>query len=284
VPAYPGRIGPARPPKPEARLMHPIVASLDRGGARPLIAFALQLRIRHLYGVRANVRYDAAERYWLFTWPDVIVPMLEPIPTSPWDFERAHADVFFQEYKPAAGDVIVDLGAGMGSELNLMCHLVGSAGHVYAVEADPRTFRCLRQRRDLNDLDNAVPIHAAITDQTAEVIISSEGHHLGHHLVEAGPGSRVPGTTVDDLVVQQGIDRIDLLKINIEGAERRAFEGMRESIRIVQNISVSCHDFIGRPTSEFIRAFLVDRGFRIKNRRADDHRDWARSWIYANRV
>jgi FkbM family methyltransferase len=243
----------------------------------------MRWRIRQLYGVSVSVHYDAAERLWRFTWPDVIVPMIEPIPTAPWDFERAHADVFFQEYKPSAGNVIVDLGAGIGSELSLMCRLVGSTGRVYAVEADPHTFRCLKQRRDLNDLDNATPIHAAITDRTGEVIISSEGHHLGHRLVAEGPGHRVKGVTFDELVFEHGVDRVDLLKINIEGAERRAFEGMCESIGRVRNIAVSCHDFIGYPTSEYVRSFLADRGFRISNRRADDDRDWARSWIYANR-
>jgi hypothetical protein len=33
---------------------------------------------------------------------------------------------------------------------------------------------------------------------------------------------------------------------------------------------------------EFVRAFLVDHGFKLSDRRADDARDWAQSWLYAN--
>jgi hypothetical protein len=69
--------------------MHPVVAALDRPGTRPLVALALRARIRRLYGVRAAIRYDRSEHLWLFRWPGVVVPMLEPIATSPWDFERA---------------------------------------------------------------------------------------------------------------------------------------------------------------------------------------------------
>ena len=44
-----------------------------------------------------------------------VVPTIDPILTSPWDFESSHYGVFFQQYTPAAGDVIVDVGAGIGS-------------------------------------------------------------------------------------------------------------------------------------------------------------------------
>ena len=244
----------------------------------------MEWRIRQLHGVRVHVRYESAEHLWIFRWPDVTVPMIEPLATSPSEFELEHADVFFQEYAPVAGDVIVDLGAGMGSELDLMCRMVGAAGRVYAVEADPLTFRCLELRRDLNGLANTVPIHAAVTSGLGEVLISSEGHHLGHRVISEGVGHRVPSVALDHLVAQYGIDRIDLLKVNIEGGEQEAFAGMPEAIDLVRNVAVSCHDFVGFPTREFVRAFLVDHGFRLSDRRPDDDRDWARSWLYANRV
>jgi FkbM family methyltransferase len=259
------------------------VARLDRPGARALLAFALRMRIRQLYGVSVPVRYDREHGQWLFRWPQVVVPTIDPIPTSPWDFETAHADVFFQQYTPVAGDVIVDLGAGLGSELDLMCRLVGPDGAVYAIEADPLTFACLQRRRELNGLANAIPVHAAVSDAVGEVVISGEGHHLEHHVVDGGPGARVPATTLDAFVASRGITRIDLLKVNIEGSEEAALRGARESIGLVRHVAVSCHDFVGRPTSAAVRALLSERGFAISERRAEDTREWARSWLYADR-
>lgn len=263
--------------------MHRFLAPLDRPGGRTLIAHAMEWRIRRVHGERVRVRYDDDDHLWLFQWPDAAVPMVEPIATSPQEFEQAHRDVFFQDYTPGPGDLIVDVGAGMGSELNLMCRSVGPAGRVYAIEADPLTFRCLQLRCELNRLDSVVAVHAAISDEVGEAIISSEGHHLGHRLVDGGPGSRVEALTLDELVRRHGIERIDYLKVNIEGAEERAFAGLRESFGLVRNIAVSCHDFVGCPTRDAVTARLSAEGFTLAGRRPDDAREWARSWLYASR-
>jgi len=260
-----------------------VVARLDRPGLRALLALALRLRIRQLYGVSVPVRYEPEYGQWLFRWPETVVPTIDPIPTSPWDFETSHADVFFQEYTPVEGDVIVDLGAGIGSELDLMCRAVGDEGAVYAIEADPVTFACLSRRAALNGLENAVPVHVAVSDAVGEVAISSEGHHLEHHVVDAGPGARVPATTLDAFVASRGVTHIDLLKVNIEGSEEAALRGAGESLELVRHIAVSCHDFMGRPTSAAVRALLSERGFTVRERRASDTREWARSWIYGDR-
>jgi FkbM family methyltransferase len=262
--------------------MDPVLALLDRPGGRGLIARAMELRLR-ARGHRVRVRYLPDKGYWLFRWPGVAAPMLEPIATPPEEFERVHGDVFFQQYTPEPGDVIVDLGAGMGNELDMMCRLVGPEGAVYAIEADPATFRCLDDRRTLNGLGNATTVNVAIAETSGEVFISDVGHHLGHWLVADGRGRRVPATTLDAFVAEHGIGRIDLIKVNIEGAEARAFAGMRESIGLVRNVAVSCHDFIGLPTEAFIREFLGAHGFAFSERRPEDRRDWARSWIYATR-
>jgi len=100
-------------------------------------------------------------------------------------------DIFPQEYTPSEADVVVDVGAGMGWELNLFSRQVGQSGRVFAIEADPDTFRWLERRRDLNGLSNVTVIHAAVADAPGEVLISSEGFHETHRLVAGGPGHLV---------------------------------------------------------------------------------------------
>jgi FkbM family methyltransferase len=260
-----------------------VIELLDRSPTRPLLALALRARIRQLHGVWVAVRYDRARRLWVLRWPEAIVPTLEPAPTSPREFELAHADVFFQEYTPRDGDVIVDFGAGMGSELGLLTRCVGPRGHVFAIEADPRTYDCLARRVELNRLVNVTPIHAAVGDRRTEVVISQAGHHLGHRVTEDGQGARVACLPFDDLAREYGIARVDLLKINIEGAEAAALAGMRQTLPLVRNVAVSCHDFTGQATEASVREMLQDNGFRIHARRTDDARPWARSWIYGTR-
>jgi FkbM family methyltransferase len=290
VPIMPTRV--ARSPVRAAvgRLVRRCLRRLDTPRGRPIVGHVLEQTIRVVHGEQVTVRY-APDGYWVLDWPTASVPMPEPWHSpSPAEYEELARDVFLQEYTPAAGDVVVDVGAGTGWELGLFSRLVGPAGHVYAIEADPETFRYLQRRQQLNRLANVTAIQVALADAPGEVTISEEGFHETHHLVPDGRGRTVPALTVDELVAWLGIVRIDFLKMNIEGAERVALAGMDRSAERVQNIAVSCHDYLAdrggsdaTRTRAFVLDFLVAHGFEVVERRGDDERDWARSYLYARR-
>jgi hypothetical protein len=75
--------------------------------------------------------------------------------------------------------------------------------------------------------------------------------------------------------------------MNIEGAERQAIQGMGTVLANTRHVCISCHDFLaddGGPeelrTKDFVRDFLVERGFRVITR--DDAPDpWTRDYVYA---
>jgi FkbM family methyltransferase len=267
-----------------------LVRALDRPRGRPLVGWTMERAIRRLHGERATVR-RVAEGYWVIDWAAASVPMDEPWPVpSPAQYEEQARDIFMQEYTPSAGDVVVDVGAGMGWELNLFSRLVGPSGRVLALEADPDTFLWLQRRRDLNGLANVTALQAAVADAPGELLISSEGDHETHRLVSAGPGHRVPALTLADLAAEHDLARIDFVKMNIEGAERLALPGMEAIAGSVRNLAVSCHDYMAdrggddsMRTRAFVQDFLVGHGFEVRERRADDRRDFARSYLYASR-
>jgi FkbM family methyltransferase len=272
------------------RVLKRLVSLLDHSWGRPLIARLIEGLILQVHGERSTVRY-VPEGYWVIKWPMASVPMPEPWPSpSPAQFEEQARDAFFQEYTPSTGDVVVDVGAGIGWELNLFSRLVGPNGRVYAIEADPDTFRCLKGRQELNQLSNVTPIQAAVAESAGDAIISSDGFHETHHLVENGRGHRVRALALDDLVAERGITHIDFLKMNIEGAERAALAGMDRSVDLVEHIAVSCHDYLAdrggdasTRTRAFVHDFLVNHGFEVIQRRPDDTRDWAQSYLYGRR-
>jgi hypothetical protein len=76
------------------------------------------------------------------------------------------------------------------------------------------------------------------------------------------------------LVKENCIDRIDFLKLNIEGAEQFLLRGSDEYIGIVKNLCISCHDFRQNyhqhgefyVTRERVRTFLASKGFEITSR------------------
>jgi hypothetical protein len=94
----------------------------------------------------------------------------------------------------------------------------------------------------------------------------------------ASPTSHaVDGKRFDDLAALQGIDRIDFLKMNIEGAERQALPGCREALGRARFVCIAAHDFRAARgegehfrTLDFVRDFLTEAGFEIVMR--DDPR------------
>jgi hypothetical protein len=81
----------------------------------------------------------------------------------------------------------------------------------------------------------------------------------------------------DDLAEEHGIERIDFLKMNIEGAERRALPGCEEALRRARFVCIAAHDFRADRgegdafrTLDFVKQFVSGAGFEIVMR--DDPR------------
>ena len=196
-------------------------------------------------------------------------------------------DVCFYAYEPRPGDVVVDIGAGVGEEMQLFSAAVGPTGRVIAVEAHPFTYALLVENVARWGLSNVTTVQAAITDQPGTVTLTDDGANVGNRVADEGVA--VPATTIDALVVDQGLDRVDLLKMNIEGAETAAIAGMRSSADRIVHVCVSCHDFLvplgGPPelaTSADVRPALLAAGFDLRDR-PDDERPWVRYYLYGQR-
>lgn len=195
--------------------------------------------------------------------------------------------MFLFEYTPRAGDTVFDVGAGVGAETLLFSRLVGPSGRVVSLEAHPRTFERLARLCEVNRLANVIPLQVAAADADGTLAISDLEHYLQNALVEAEAGGiEVPARRIDSIAQGRGITSIDLLKMNIEGAERLAIAGLEGIIASTRHVCISCHDFLandGGPepirTKALVRDFLVDHGFRVTSR--DDAPDpWTRDYLY----
>jgi len=208
--------------------------------------------------------------------------------------ERQTLDVFCHTYTPRAGDVVVDIGAGMGEEAVTFARLVGPAGRVISVEAHPRTYSHLQRVCAINGLDNVTPVLCAVSDRPGVTVIDDgpEGD-AGWASARIGAGNtRVEATTIDALTAE--LTRVDLLTMNIEGAEQLAIRGMVESLPKIRHVVVSCHDFVLEPgypggdpawfaTYERVSTFFRDAGFTVAPPRSTDERAWLRYHMYASR-
>jgi FkbM family methyltransferase len=137
----------------------------------------------------------------------------------------------------APGDIFVDVGANVGYYSLLASYRVGSAGTVFAFEASPRIYAALAANIDRNRVTNVIAINRAVSNAVGNCNIymakeSNLGHstiipgiaaHDGHTLeaiIECAPLSAL--MPIDELL------RARFIKIDIEGAERYAIEGLVE--------------------------------------------------------
>lgn len=144
-----------------------------------------------------------------------------------------------REKKIFDGSIVVDLGGNMGV-FNRWAYSEGAA-KVISFEPDKRYFKLL----SLNADPRSVLFNAAAGNQMGELTLY-ESQHLGGSNVfgtqEGAKTYKVRQYTLDYLFEAKLIEKIDFLKIDIEGAEHFALEGLSdENLSKVQNIAMEYH-------------------------------------------
>lgn len=121
--------------------------------------------------------------------------------------------------------VFVDLGANVGIYTLWMvseARRLGKRMRVLAVEADPETFARLTTNLALSAADEATAVQCAVGASAGEAHIVGHGDNRGQHrvAVEAGAdGATVAVQPLDALCAEQGISRIDAMKVDLEGLD-----------------------------------------------------------------
>jgi FkbM family methyltransferase len=263
-----------------------IVERLDRPGRRGLLVLPASLWVSFTYRTPCFVYWR--EGAWIHHYRGAKIPHATLGRAAPPAVFTAQArDLALYEYTPSDGDTVFDIGAGIGAETLLFSRLVGDSGRVVSVEAHPRTFGRLLDLCKANRLENVTPLQIAVSDADGTVVISDREHHLRNIVLEAGGGIKVPARRIETVAKQLGVTRIDLLKMNIEGAERQAIRGIGPLLAKTRHVCISCHDFLADDngseelrTKEFVRDSLLEHGFKVTTR--DDAPDpWTRDYVYA---
>jgi len=136
------------------------------------------------------------------------------------------------------GDTFFDLGANLGFYSCFVAPLCGKSGAVHAFEANPTLIPHLNRSRHLNKEQANIHINAvALGKESGTFLPLYDPDWIGcsslypHEWLNKGSKVLVPVTTIDDYVCEKGIKRIDVMKIDIEGAELDAFQGMQQAFQ-----------------------------------------------------
>ncbi|MFW5748621.1 MAG: FkbM family methyltransferase [Chloroflexota bacterium] len=166
--------------------------------------------------------------------------------------ERETVALLPQYVRP--GMVVLDIGAHVGYYARSFSRLVGPEGTVISFEPHPRTFKVLV--RNVSRLGNVRAAQRAVADQEGEAelfdyLMMSASGSLNYdeslrdlqraHVASGDVAPRIASdfpvekftvkvTTADNLLDEMGIARVDVIKMDIEGAEMRALRGMQATI------------------------------------------------------
>jgi FkbM family methyltransferase len=132
-------------------------------------------------------------------------------------------ELMFQLIRP--GDAVLDLGAHVGT-FSLAAAALGC--RVVSVEASPRNTELLRASVQCNGFDNMRVVHGAVTDYQGVLKFMPNGPHgvVFNPIVDL-PSVTVPAITVDQILEEIGWQRVDFIKMDVEGSEIAAVRGMR---------------------------------------------------------
>lgn len=160
--------------------------------------------------------------------------------------------------------VVVDAGANIGASA-LWFASCFPAARLHAFEPAAGNFALLAE--NLAGLPAATPFRMALGSAEGAITLHRGASEATHSIIAGAPDltadgiETVPMTTLAAHMDAAGLDRIDLLKLDVEGAEMEVLIGLGERIRDVGVIVGELHETIVDADSFY--AFLKDAGFRL---------------------
>lgn len=179
------------------------------------------------------------------------------------------------------GDVVVDLGANIGYFTLLAAKLVGKSGKVYSFEPEPKNYNYLLKNIELNGYGNITAVQKSVSNGYARVKLYICPYDTGHHTINQTEGitaynpdfkyNKINFIEVETIALDdffKGMSHsIDVIKMDVEGAEPLALSGMDKVIKKNKKLKMFVEFFpllikkMGFSPREFIRGLLEDYQF-----------------------
>ncbi len=180
------------------------------------------------------------------------------------------------------GDIVVDLGANIGYFTLLASKIAGPNGKVFAFEPEPRNCSYLKKNIEINDYKQATAFQKAVSDKNGKTKLFICDYDSGHHTINQFSGIETYGRGRDSRKIAVEIDtvaldnflqgktgRVDVIKMDVEGAEYLALVGMDKTLKSNRNLKMFVEFFplliekMGDSPQKFIEKLLRDYNFSI---------------------
>ena len=155
--------------------------------------------------------------------------------------------------------VIYDCGANVGVSVMFYKKLFPLA-IIKAFEPDPKVFKCLQQNMQQNKISDITLIDKAVWINNDGVEFGSEGAD-GGSVFFAGNKVFLPTVRLRDMLVSE--TRIDLLKMDIEGAEVEVLNDCKDQLNKIKYLFVEYHSWKNQPQQlDQLLSNMTEQGFR----------------------
>lgn len=150
---------------------------------------------------------------------------------------EAVCETYLKYGQLSPGDTVLDLGANCGLASLAFSRAVGPQGRVIAVEPDPGNFDALQQNLIRHAAANVTAIKKGVWSGPGRVVFDSDGT-MGAFVVQDNRPFGIRGNRIEidvvsimSLVQDLGLEKIDFVKMDIEGSEAVVVEASREFLR-----------------------------------------------------
>jgi len=180
-------------------------------------------------------------------------------------------NIKFVSQKLKQGMTCLDVGANIGIYATLESKIVGDKGKVIAIEPSPINFRYLEHNLNLQNKNNFEAYNIATSNQEENLdflIFNKKSNYCqvlrqGQEIPPETKVISVPTKRIDTLFKENPIDKLNLLRMDIEGHEWEAIQGAKDTIRKFKPmIKIEIHlSVIGSSTTKKIFDFFENNGY-----------------------
>jgi FkbM family methyltransferase len=176
---------------------------------------------------------------------------------------------YFKKYNIKKGDIIIDAGAYPGGFALLSSKMVGSKGKIIAFEPDVGNYKQLLRNIALNNIHNIIVINKGIYSKDTTMKFNNGGTSGASVFVKDTLNKNityVPVVSLDNELKRLNINKVDFIKMDIEGAEIEAIKGCKKTLKHnnTKLAIASYHILNGEKTCFKLEKLLSKLGYNVE--------------------
>lgn len=189
-----------------------------------------------------------------------------------WAVKETFLDAFYTRYGVDIqnGWTVIDIGAAFG-DFSIFAAYGNPQTIVYAFEPFPESYALLIKNLTLNAIDNVIAFQKAVWCRDADLALDIvDGEPLkvvskdADAMIEKDDTAIIEALTLACFLDQQGLKKIDLLKMDVEGAEYEILMEAPAALSKIERIIMEYHDIDAEKNHKELISFLEEKGFGVK--------------------